>query len=110
MKALSKDDQIKLILFVALLFGGIVRFLPVAMAGFPINDGGMFYVMVKELQANHFLLPAFTQYNLADIPFAYPPFGFYATALISSLLRCNRQPGHRSPGTAINIGAMHLAS
>ena len=61
--------------------------MPVAMAGFPVNDGGMFYVMVEELQANNFLLPAFTQYNLADIPYAYPPFGFYVTALISSLFR-----------------------
>ena len=80
-------DSHKLFLLFALLLGGIVRFMPVAMAGFPVNDGGMFYVMVEELQANHFLLPAFTQYNLADIPYAYPPFGFYATALISSLFR-----------------------
>ena len=55
----------QLMVFVALFLGGIVRFAPAAMAGFPVNDGGMFYVMVKELQANHFLLPAFTQYNLA---------------------------------------------
>jgi hypothetical protein len=33
------------------------------------------------------LLPAFTQYNLAGIPYAYSPFGFYTTALISSLFR-----------------------
>jgi len=77
----------KLFLLLALLLGGIARFVPVVMAGFPVNDGGMFYVMVEELQANHFLLPAFTQYNLADIPYAYPPFGFYVTALISSLFR-----------------------
>ena len=85
MKSLSKDDQSKLFLLIALLLGGIVRFVPVIMAGFPVNDGGMFYNMVQELQANHFLLPAFTHYNLADIPYAYPPFGFYATALVSSL-------------------------
>jgi hypothetical protein len=86
MKTLSKDDQHKLLLWIALLLGGIVRFMPVVMAGFPVNDGGMFYVMVEELQANRFLLPAFTQYNLAHIPYAYPPFGFYATALVSGLL------------------------
>jgi hypothetical protein len=85
MTSLSKNDQHKLFLLIALLLGGIVRFMPVVMAGFPVNDGGMFYNMVQELQANHFLLPAFTHYNLADIPYAYPPFGFYATALISSL-------------------------
>ena len=87
MMTLSKDDQSTLFLMIAFLLGGTVRFMPVAMAGFPVNDGGMFYLMVEELKANHFLLPAFTQYNLADIPYAYPPFGFYVTALISSLLR-----------------------
>jgi hypothetical protein len=87
MKTLSKNDQQKLFILIALLLGGIVRFVPVVMAGFPVNDGGMFYVMVEELQANHFTLPAFTQYNLAGIPYAYPPFGFYATAMISSLFQ-----------------------
>ena len=87
MKSLLIDDQYKLILLIALLLGGIIRFVPPAMAGFPVNDGGMFYVMVEELKASHFALPAFTGYNLSDIPFAYPPFGLYITALISSLFR-----------------------
>lgn len=84
---MKNNDSFKIFLLLAFLLGGIVRFMPVFMAGFPVNDGGMFYVMVEELQANRFLLPAFTQYNLADIPFAYPPFGLYVTALVSSLLR-----------------------
>lgn len=86
MKQLSKDDQHKLLIIIVLLLGGIVRFMPVAMAGFPVNDGGMFFVMVEELKNHHFALPAFTQYNLSDIPFAYPPFGLYVSALLSSLL------------------------
>ena len=84
---MNNKDAYKLFLLLALILGGGVRFLPVGMAGFPINDGGMFYIMSEELRASHFLLPAFTQYNLADIPFAYPPFGIYVTALIASLLR-----------------------
>jgi hypothetical protein len=84
---MTSKDSYKIFLLLAILLGGIVRFMPVAMAGFPVNDGGMFYVMVEELKANHFLLPAFTQYNLADLPYAYSPFGFYVTALISSLFR-----------------------
>lgn len=87
MKTLSIADQHKLFIIIALLLGGIVRFMPVMMAGFPVNDGGMFYVMVEELIANNFAIPAFTNYNLADIPFAYPPFGLYVSALLSSLLR-----------------------
>src|SRR3990172_545537 len=84
---MNDKDSYKIFLLLALLLGGIVRFMPVFMAGFPVNDGGMFYIMVEELKAGHFLIPAFTQYNLADIPYAYPPFGLYATALISGLLR-----------------------
>jgi hypothetical protein len=83
--SMNNKDSYKIFLLLAILLGGIVRFLPVLMAGFPVNDGGMFYVMVEELKANHFLLPAFTQYNLAAIPYVYSPFGFYATALVSSL-------------------------
>lgn len=84
---MQTKDAHKIIMITVLLLGGILRFFPVVLAGFPINDGGMFYVMVEELVANQFLLPAFTQYNLAEIPYAYPPFGFYITGIISSLFK-----------------------
>jgi hypothetical protein len=74
------------LLFVALLFGAIVRFYPAITNGFPLNDGGMFYTMVQDLKANGYALPQFTTYNHANIPFAYPPLGFYAAALLSALL------------------------
>ncbi len=72
------------ILFFSLLFGAIVRFIPTIVTGSPINDGGMFYVMMGDLAANHFLLPAFTTYNHLNIPFAYPPLSFYVGGLISA--------------------------
>ncbi|MFN8384463.1 MAG: glycosyltransferase family 39 protein [Anaerolineales bacterium] len=81
-----KLDFPALLLFVALLFGAIVRFYPAITNGFPLNDGGMFYTMVQDLKANGFALPQFTTYNHANIPFAYPPLGFYVTALLSALL------------------------
>ena len=81
-----KLDLPALLLFVALLFGAIVRFYPVITNGFPLNDGGMFYTMVQDLKSNGYALPQFTTYNHADIPFAYPPFGFYAAALLSALV------------------------
>ncbi len=74
------------ILGMALFLGAVVRIMPPILARFPINDGGMFYVMVKDLSANSYRLPPFTTYNLADIPYAYPPFGFYVAALFSGLL------------------------
>jgi len=70
-------------LFFSILFGALVRFAPTLMAGSPINDGGMFYVMIEDLKASHFLLPAFTSYNHLNIPFAYPPLSFYVGGLIS---------------------------
>lgn len=76
-----------LVLWTALLFGGIVRFWPVVSNGFPLNDGGMFAVMIRDLKAGGYLLPAFTTYNLSNIPFTYPPLGFYAAALVSDVLR-----------------------
>lgn len=80
-----KLDLPELLLFTALLFGSIVRFYPAIASGFPINDGGMFYVMTRDLMSNGFALPDFTNYNNAGIPFAYPPFGFYVASLLSAL-------------------------
>ena len=81
-----KLDWSTLLLFTALLFGAVVRFWPAITNGFPLNDGGMFYTMIRDLKANHFILPQFTSYNHADIPFAYPPLGFYVAASFSALL------------------------
>ena len=82
----QKLDWHVLFLFTALLFGAVVRFVPVVSNGFPLNDGGMFYTMIRDLQANHYILPQFTTYNFVNIPFAYPPLGFYIAASLSSLL------------------------
>lgn len=68
-----------------MLIGLVIRLVPVLSAAVPLNDGGLFYIMLRDLQANHYLLPAYTTYNAANIPFAYPPLGFYLTGLISDL-------------------------
>lgn len=66
------------------LTGLLVRAIPVLTADFPLNDGGLFYAMTRDLQHANFLLPAFTTYNGAGIPFAYPPLAFYVAGLLSS--------------------------
>lgn len=81
------DETAGLVLLAAILFGGAFRILPAWQAGFPINDGGMFYTMIVDLQANHFIAPAYTTYNQVSIPFVYPPLGFYLAGAISSLLK-----------------------
>jgi hypothetical protein len=63
-----------------------LKLLMVLPASFPLNDGGLFYLMGRELQTNGYALPAYTSYNHAGIPFAYPPLGFYLLAGLSSLL------------------------
>ena len=84
MKAESERLSI-LILSFGLLLGAYARFLPTLMVGFPVTDGGLFYVMTKALQTGHYNLPSFVDYNGISIPFAYPPLGFYLTALVSDI-------------------------
>ncbi len=72
-----------LILVRSVAFGAILRFTPTMVAGSPINDGGMFFVMIEDLKTNGFLIPAVTSYNRFDIPFAYPPFSFYVGGILS---------------------------
>lgn len=72
------------LLWLIILPGIVIRSLPAFQSDFPINDGGMFLVMIQDIHAHHFLLPEITSYNFANIPFAYPPFAFYVAALIAS--------------------------
>ena len=79
------QDKRKGLLWIVILLGMFLRFLPALQTDFPINDGGMFLSMIRDLRANGFVLPVVTSYNYSNIPFAYPPFGFYVAAVISSL-------------------------
>jgi len=66
----------------AVALGLAVRLWHVLPAGFPLNDGGMFYVMASDVQRHRFSLPDFTSYNGLLIPFAYPPLAFYLAAAL----------------------------
>ncbi len=69
----------------ATLLGAFVRLAPVMASDFPLNDGGLFYVLIRDLQAESYTLPAFTAYNQASIPFIYPPLSFYLTGFLSDV-------------------------
>lgn len=84
-KTLTLNEWIGLLLGLSLFFGVLVRFLPGLMAGFPLNDGGMFLNMIRDLHESRYILPEFTSYNRLSIPFAYPPFGFYFARLVTDL-------------------------
>jgi hypothetical protein len=82
---LQKIHPSIIFLLVAMFFGSLIRLGPVLNANFPINDGGLFYTMTQELIANGFKIPQFTNYNHLQIPYAYPPFGFYLAGGIHQL-------------------------
>lgn len=84
-KSITRDEWATLIFFLALLLGTFLRFNPTLLAGFAVNDGGMFSVMVDDLRANRYLVPAYTSYNNSNIPFAYPPLGFYLGAFLADI-------------------------
>ncbi|HJR79433.1 MAG TPA: glycosyltransferase family 39 protein, partial [Anaerolineales bacterium] len=85
MKPIHRREWADLILIVAIFLGAFLRFNPTLLAGFAINDGGMFAVMVDDLKASRYLLPEFTTYNHLNIPYAYPPLGFYLGRLAADL-------------------------
>lgn len=62
-----------------------VRGLFVLTSGFPLNDGGLFYVFTQDIQAAGYRLPEYSTYNDGSIPFAYPPLAFYLAALVEDL-------------------------
>jgi hypothetical protein len=78
---MKTDRQDIVLLSFITLIGLFIRISP----SFPLNDGGLFYKMILDLQENHFVLPMFTSYNHANIPFAYPPLAFYLYGIVSSL-------------------------
>lgn len=71
-------------LILTFVFGMAVRIFPLLRSDFPLVDGGMFYTMIKDLQAANFSLPEFTTYNNAEIPFAYPPLAFYIAGILNA--------------------------
>lgn len=86
LRRLSLDEIGYLIALAAVILGGWEYLYQPAIAKFPINDGGLFYVMIRAIQANGFRLPDYVHYNGLSIPFVYPPLGLYVGAGISSLL------------------------
>ena len=78
--------EVVLIGVAAMMLGAGPRLLSQHGFSFPSIDGGMFFSMARDLQAEGFRLPVYTSYNASSIPFAYPPLGLYATALVGSLL------------------------
>jgi len=82
----NQEETGVLLAMLATIFGGWVRLFIPAIAGFPVNDGGLFYVMVRAVQENNLHLPTYVHYNGLNVPFAYPPLTFFIGAILSNLL------------------------
>ncbi|MEX2158568.1 MAG: hypothetical protein WEB04_04120 [Dehalococcoidia bacterium] len=74
-----------LALGLALILGASVRLSFTLYSDFPLNDGGLFYTMVRDIQAHNYALPAYTSYNGGSIPFAYPFLPFYSAAALDDI-------------------------
>jgi hypothetical protein len=71
---------------IAMLAGLVVRLTYVIASDFPINDGGLFVVMTRDLIEAGFQIPPTTSYNDLGIPFAYPPLGFYIAGAVTTAM------------------------
>jgi hypothetical protein len=70
MQKQNEKQLVMILLGFAFLVGGFVRLYPAIKTGFPLNDGGLFYQMIRDLQHTGFRLPLLTSYNQLNIPFA----------------------------------------
>jgi len=82
-------DPAIIFLVLATLLGGYIRFFLILQSDFPLNDGGLFFTMTKDLIANNFHLPLTTTYNHINIPYAYPPLMFYLTGVLIDITSWN---------------------
>jgi len=86
-RELGADDLGKLLLFAAVIFGAWFRLFPPHAAGFPINDGGLFFRMIEAIQSNGYRLPESVLYNGLAIPFAYPPLALYVAGVVTTIFQ-----------------------
>jgi hypothetical protein len=86
-RSLSSDELGVLFFLASIILGSWFRIFPLLTAGFPINDGGLFYVMIKAIQETGYRLPEHVLYNGLDIPLAYPPLGFYVSGLLADIFQ-----------------------
>lgn len=82
---IDKKTDNMLVVFAIILIGALPRLYSAVTAQYPLHDGGLFFAMIKDIQANGYILPAYTTYNAANIPFAYPPLGFYLAGILTAI-------------------------
>ena len=84
---LQTPSQYTNMLLMVVILGMYVRIGHVISVDFPLNDGGLFYSMIRELGESDRILPVYTSYNQAQIPYAYPPFSFFILHILENMLK-----------------------
>ena len=88
-KRLFRDIDTVAFVVLATVLGAYVRLAPVLSSDFPLNDGALFSAMVGDLQNAGYRLPEFANFNSVQIPYSYPPFGFYAAGILVDIFKWN---------------------
>ncbi len=84
----ANETRVALIfLALALVLGGAVRLYSIVQQPFAFGDGGMFWVATRAISDANFALPPTLAYPAptADLPFCYPPLGFYVAATLTKI-------------------------
>jgi len=63
----------------------VIRIPIIISADFPINDGGLWYVLTKILLQHNFVLPDYIDFGGAHLPLCYPPLTAYLLALLCKI-------------------------
>jgi hypothetical protein len=85
-ESVRQSIHLRMFLFMGLVLAVLVRLGLVLSSNFPLNDGGMFDVMIRDLHGSHFALPHFTTYNDKQIPYAYPPLANYVSDFLATVI------------------------
>jgi hypothetical protein len=96
------------VLLVAIALGAVVRLVPVLPGPLTPGDGGLIVNMVDDLRNAGMQMPAVTTYNLADIPFVYPPLGLYTTGLLAELLGLSSLDGVRIVAALLSLATIGM--
>ena len=62
--------------------GALFRLGSLLTSPFPLHDGGLFVVMIRDIRAAGMAIPSTTSYNGGGIPFDYPPLALWLAALV----------------------------
>lgn len=87
-KLLSVASNQKVLVTLIIIFGSVIRFLPLILEGAstPFRSGGLFLEFSRQIIIHRYKLPSYIPfYSDGGIPFAYPPLPFYIEAILLNI-------------------------